>query len=311
MNWIKQNQFLTGFFAIMVVGVGVLGYLFFSAMSAAEEATNTYNTTASTLTNLQSQNIARTQQSLTALTKQRDEAVQATKDFQGLLSKWSFPFEDMTPEQFQDRLRKSRTALLEKGGVATVFPKEKFYVGFDEYETQPPIKEAVPALGRELKAIEWLCTALIDAKVAEVTAIKRTPIAEETGKTAAPQRPGGNQPRSGGGGGGGGGGERRQKLMVANSVDLEIHCSQAALGRFLNSLVDPKVPQFYVLRSVSIKNDQPQGPSRTPPQTADSGNPEGIKKGNYILGEELVTAALRLDIVDFAEPAAPATPAPK
>jgi hypothetical protein len=277
----------------------VLGYLFFAAMSAAEEATTTYNDMSGQLTRLQNEKITRNQKNLQALTAQKDEAVLATKDFQSLLSKWSFPFEDMSPEQFQDRLRKARTALIERGGAVTTFPKEKFFLGFDEYENQPPSKEAVPALGRELKAIDWLCNGLIDAKVAELVSIKRDKIAEETAKPATPAAPGAKP------GGPGGGGGAKPRLLTANGIDLDIHCTQKALGIFLNSLVDSKVPQFYVIRYISIKNEKDKVAKTQvldgPVAVADAG------KGGYFLGEEMLNVSLRMEIVDFAEPA-PATP---
>ena len=37
MNWIKQNKFLSGFIAVMVIGVGALGYLLFTAKSRYDE----------------------------------------------------------------------------------------------------------------------------------------------------------------------------------------------------------------------------------------------------------------------------------
>ena len=34
MNWIKANKFLTGFFGVMIIGLGGLGYFLFSAMGS-------------------------------------------------------------------------------------------------------------------------------------------------------------------------------------------------------------------------------------------------------------------------------------
>jgi hypothetical protein len=310
MNWIKQNTFLTGFFAAMLIGIGGLGYFLISAKGAAEEAKSAYSQTSGELTNLQGQKISRNQQNLTKLNTQRDKAVQVTKEFQSLLTKMSFPIEAMTPEQFQDRLRKARTALIERGGGTTTFPKDKFYVGFEEYENQPPIKEAVPALGRELKAIEWLCNDLIDAKVAEISSIKRDKLPEESGKPAVPAT-GGGAPNRGGGPGGGGQNRRddSRALMTKSGVDLEFRCTQQALAIFLNSLVDPKVPQFYIIRNLTVKNEKDKGPEKFVAAGAPglpAANDVKVNAG-FPLGQEQVLVSMRIEIVDFSEPATPAT----
>src|SRR4029434_3242903 len=53
MNWIKQNTFLAGFIAVMVIGVGALGYLLFSASSHYEEVRTDYAAKAKELNRLE------------------------------------------------------------------------------------------------------------------------------------------------------------------------------------------------------------------------------------------------------------------
>ena len=42
MNWIRENKFLAVFFAVLVVGAGVLGYLLFSASGSFSEGPKTF-----------------------------------------------------------------------------------------------------------------------------------------------------------------------------------------------------------------------------------------------------------------------------
>ena len=53
MNWIKQNKFLSGFIAVMVIGVGALGFLLFQAQSRYGEARTEYESKASELNRLE------------------------------------------------------------------------------------------------------------------------------------------------------------------------------------------------------------------------------------------------------------------
>ena len=53
MNWIKANKFLTGFLAVMLVGIGALGYLLLTASGAYDSATENYNSKATEFNRLE------------------------------------------------------------------------------------------------------------------------------------------------------------------------------------------------------------------------------------------------------------------
>ena len=306
MNWIKENKFLTGFFAVMLVGLGGLGYFLFSAMGSFDEATNRYNTLATELSRLQNLPVSPSQKNLAALGEQKDEAVKTIAAFQSSLAAKTFPYEPMEPAQFQDKLKATKTAVVEKASGSPKLP-DKFFLGFDPYETRPPDnKEVAALLGHELKAIEWLFMQLIESKVTEVKSIKRDSLPEEGGK--------------------GRGGDKADKkgraLVNSHTVDLVLQCQQKALGVFLNTLVSPKAPQFYIVRTLSLKNQTEKGPPKVannapPPPPSPSPAPNGVAApspapqapqsvSTYIVGEEQLEVTLQIEIVDFAEP----TPTP-
>lgn len=61
MNWIKENKFLTGFFAAMLVGLGVFGSFLYSAMGTFDEATTRYDGLSSELSRLQNLTVSPSQ----------------------------------------------------------------------------------------------------------------------------------------------------------------------------------------------------------------------------------------------------------
>ena len=75
MNWIKENKFLSGVFAVLLLGVGTLGYLLFTALGSFDEATATYNQQAGELSRLQNLPLSPNRKNLDALIAQKKEAV--------------------------------------------------------------------------------------------------------------------------------------------------------------------------------------------------------------------------------------------
>jgi len=309
MNWIKANKFLTGFFAVMLVGIGVLGYFLFSASSAFDAADENYQQKAGELHRLRTLPLYPNPKNLKALEAQKDEAAQLVAGFQEKLTTRDFKADEITPQEFQDRLKKAVTDIVAKAADAHMeLPKDKFYLGFDPYETRPPGPEAVGPLTRQLKAIEWVMEKLIDAKITRLTSFKRTPLPEE--KTGAGTS--GRDNRGPGQGQGQGRGQGREELVSRFPVDLELVGRQKSIGEALDSFVNASGPPFLIPRVVRFTNQKSKGPERTlatAPGTIVPGQPAAAL--GYIVGEELVEAKMRLEIVEFAAPKEVAASKPK
>lgn len=292
MNWIKANKFLSGFFAVMLVGIGVLGYFLLSASSAFDAADDSYREKASELSRLRHLPLYPNAKNLKALEAQKKEAAKMVSDFQAQLATREFPADEITPQQFQDKLKEAVTKTMEKAEAAHMeLPKEKFYLGFDPYEIRPPEPEAVGPLSRQLKAIQWVIEKLIEAKITRLASLKRTPLPEEKSLASATNaRKPGREERSG------------RELVSKFPVDIEIAARQKSVADALNVIVGPSAPQFYILRVVRFKNQNPKGPDRVAPGAPASATGQPAAPVGYILGEELVEASLRLEIVEFTPP---------
>ena len=197
MNWAQANKFLTGFIVVMVIGVGALGFEVFSARSALVAADDLYRSKATEYNRLRRLVPYPSVGNLREFEKQKQQAAEAVTAFQTELAKREFPLEPITPEQFQDRLKNSVTAVLAKARESnTTITDAKFYLGFGRYETQPPDKDAATPLGRQLKAIEWVVQQCLASRVTELRDLKRPELPEEKGKAAAASRPA-ERPRTG------------------------------------------------------------------------------------------------------------------
>jgi hypothetical protein len=317
MNWVKENKFLTGYIVGMVVGVGFLGFKVFSASGALDEANTRYTSKASRYNTLRHLAPYPDRENLAVFEQQKNEAAEVITAFQSELAKREFPIEPLSPERFQDKLKTAVTEIRAKAATANVtLPKDKFYLGFDRYETAPPDKDAAALLGRDLKAIHWVIEQLINAPIAELRELKRPELPEEKGGKVAGG--GGNRPPGQGGGPNRPGGNRsaRQDLVSSHSFDVVVICKQRQLANVLNSIISAKAPQFYIPRAVRVTNQNPKGPPRevADPNVAAAAAaadakvvPKGAGDIHYIVGEEMVEASLRLEIVDFAEPSASKT----
>jgi hypothetical protein len=309
MNWVKENKFLTGFFAVLLIGVGVLGYEVYSASSDYDEASTKYTGASAEYNRLRHLIPYPNRQNLDAYQEQKKQAAEVIDAFEADLAKKEFPFEPMTPPVFQDKLKASVSAVRAKAQEAGINLLEtKFYLSFDKYETVPPSDEAATPLGRELKAIEWVVNQYLSqpsSTMQSIVSLKRDDLPEERG----PARTGGQGGRGpnaggpgrqgpGGAGGGGSGGSERRGLVKYHSFDIAVICKPAALKEVLKNITGPKAPQFYVLRQIRIHNQKEKGP----PRAGDPNVPEEKRGVQYIVGEEWIEVTARYDVVDFAAP---------
>ena len=262
MNWIKANKFLTAFYAVMLVGVGALGFLLFTARSHYTEVRTTYEEQSTELNRLLSLAPYPDPANVQKMEVQRKAHQDAITALRKSLVANEIPLEQMSEVQFQDKLRESVTRVTakaaEKGMV--IAEKEKFYMGFALYETQPPRPEAAPLLGRQLKAIELVVMQLIESKVTSLDKLDRPPLPEESEKrsAAAPDARGEGRPKSD---------KPESQLVAVRPFDIHFTADQDFFTTILNRLVNNKT-QFYIPRLIEVENSEPKAPSRSDTATA-------------------------------------------
>jgi hypothetical protein len=187
-------------------------------------------------------------------------------------------------------------------------------MGFDQYQSKPPKESAAPALLRELRAIEVVVNLLLEAKEAELVEINRSELKEEKNQPDAPRKDekGGNP---------------RKKLVQKAEFQIKFKTNQERFQKVFNEIISNK-QQFFIVRNLFVKNEKidppskvaalpPQGgPTATPPTPTSPGNPvtpppppaREARTTNLesVFGTEKVEVTLDIDILEIAEPAAPA-----
>jgi hypothetical protein len=262
MNWIKANKFLTAFFAVMLVGVGALGYLLFTARSHYADVRTQYEEQSAELNRLLSLAPYPAPENVQKMEVQRKAHQDAITALRKSLVANEIPLEEISEVQFQDRLRESVTRVTAKAAEKGVLigEKEKFYMGFAVYETQPPRPEAAPLLGQQLKAIELVVMQLIESKITLLEKLDRPPLPEESEKraAAAPDGRGDGRPKSD---------KPENQLVAVRPFDIHFIADQDFFATILNRLVNNKT-QFYIPRVIEIENSEEKAPSRSETATA-------------------------------------------
>jgi len=293
MNWFKENPFLSGLVAVALVGAGALGYLISQAAMSYSASLETYTVAVGKLHGLQNKVPFPSKENLKAIETGLADYSAHILALQTQLSKMEIPLDEkVTPQQFQDGLRTAVNDIRAKADAGRVKLPDKFYFGFDQYQTQVPTEQAAPALFRQFQVIQSLVARLVDFKVSSVDSVVRPPLPEE-----------GRESKKS---------DSSDPVVKRFPFEISFTAEQGKIRAAFNSLLgsDP----FLIVRSLGIQNTNPQAPAKVSgdssakpanPFPSAAGDKEDEKKSlQVILGRELLKTTLRMEMLDFSEPAA-------
>ena len=323
MDWIRNNKFMAGFLAFMVVGVGLLGYLLYTSYSRYDDVAQQYDRQVAELNRLQGLQPFPDDKGLKKFTELRHNYASAVSTLQSQLAAYEPPPENppLTPIQFAEKLRKSVEDVSGAAQNVGMALPENFYLGFEQYRGAPPEAAATPLLSEELDAINDLVGLLLKQHVERLNAISRGRLPHEAGAVVAapaaavPPRPG---PKAE---------SPAAELVVRYPVDISFTAQPSAFRAILNEITSAK--RLYVIRALQVKNQMDKAPLREDPNAAvvggidpaaaaapepPSADQNGVpvpplpKKGSaplrYIVGLEKIDADLRIELVKVEPPAA-------
>ena len=290
MSWVSENKFLTGFGAVMLAGVGTLGYFTYSAMDKADAATAEYKAATAQLKKLNETKPGLMPSNLKELVTQKTELADKISAFKKELKARVLPSETITKAAFQNLLKDTVAQISTKAAAANVERPTNFYLGFDRYQSQPPDDKATSALARELHAIEAVMNVLIKTGNIDLEEFHREPLPEEGGAKLGKQRSSG------------------EHGIERNTLRLKFTSKDDALRGVLTGLANHK-QQLFVIRTVAVQNKVTESPPRTAPAGAAPilpQNPPTPHDGplSYIFGIEKITSTIELEILNFEEPKA-------
>jgi hypothetical protein len=311
MSWIQENKFLAAFGGFMLVGAGALGYLTMDAGGAYEKAAKNYEEKASELTRLHGLKPYPSEENLKAYKAQEKELKDKIDALHKDLAANQIKQEPSSATAFQDKLKETVTRVLAKAHEVGLHLPDKFYMGFEQYQSTPPKDVAASALAWELRAMTLVMDLLLEVKDVEVTGMSRGELKEEKKLPAADPKDKGKK-----------GDEEKKKLVQKSDFQVKFKTSQDRFQKVLNEIVGNK-QQFYIVRNLSVKNEKDKPPSKVvvapaaPPApapgtptpaapAAPAAAPAATPGTNLesIFGTEKVEVTLDIDIVQFAEPKA-------
>ena len=279
MNWFRENRFLGAFLAAL--GVGALASLIFLgwAKSGFEDAKGQFDQQATEMAQLQRHNPFPTEANLRKMKAQAEEYAAAFTAFKEDLKTHALPVPaEMKPNEFQARLRQAMTSVSEKARANKVRLPDNFFLGFEDFGAALPDTEAAPLLGQQLAQVELLVNLLIDARVDAVTSLQRVAATPDEGATAAGRAP--------------------KPLLAKAVIDLAFSGTPGASRRVLNQ-ISTVSEQLYVIRTLHVLNEKETGPPRAGTGAAPIGNAAANSALNFIVGNERVQTAARIEMMRF------------
>lgn len=291
MNWFRANRFLGTF--LLMAGIAVIAALafLFMARSNWNDAATRFDTDVAELGRLQRLNPFPSEDNLRKMKVHAEDYAAAVAKLKEDLKTRVLPAVQIAPSEFQTRLRVATAGVVERAHANKVKLPEVFFLGFDEYASALPDNAAAPALAQELSQIELLAGILVDARVDAVTALRRNAAATAAQNTTAPKP----KPAD----------ARGPKTIERSVVDLSFVSTPAAARRVLNQIATAE-KQFYIVRLLHVRNEKDKGPAREAGQVDDAApqqpaaKPANAAAVNFIVGNEKIETAMRVEIVRFA-----------
>src|SRR6266704_3568217 len=278
MNWYRENRWLGNFLIAFAVTALLSLWFLFGARSGFTEASAQFNEAATERNRLEHLNPFPNEGNFRKTRIALDDYSATLTKLKADLRAQVLPVEPIAPNEFQSRLRRAIVNTTEKARANRVKLPENFHLGFDEFRTTLPTTAAAPLLGQELAQVELLFGILIDARVDAIAAVKRTaPPAQATAAPTPSKKPSGPANAA------------PPALVERSIVDVTFTASPSALRKVLNQIASSD-RQFFIVRTLYVRNEQQKGPSReqsnaAPAAATPTAPTSGLK---FVVGNEHV-----------------------
>ena len=290
MNWYRENRWLGNFLIGFGIALLVALWFLFHAQSGFADAATQFSAAATERNRLEhltpfpnEENFRKTQEAL-------DTYVASLNKLKEELKAQAVPVSPLAPNEFQSRLRQAIVGTTEKARTNRVKLPENFHLGFDEFTTALPTSDANAAsLGQELGQVELLLGILIDAKVDGIATLRRGPLPSETAAATTPAAPTPAKKPAG------------PPVIERAIVDLTFTASPSAMRKVLNQIANFD-RQFFIVRTLYVRNEQLKGPSREQSNAAAPSAPAATTPTSaikFIVGNEHIETTARIELVRF------------
>lgn len=214
----------------------------------------------------------------------------------------------LAPNEFQSHLLQAITATAENARANRVKLPDNFKLGFDEFVSNLPKTEDAPGLGQELAQIQLLLNLMIESRIDAITMFRRVGHEATPGASPAPsmsQPPVAVVPARPGASPAG------PKSVERRAVEFSVAGPPSAARKLVNGIASAN-DQFFIMRTLHVKNQKDKGPVRegaaagtTPPPIAtpipNPAAPAATPSGaiQFIVGNEHLNLSARVELIDF------------
>lgn len=291
MNWYRENRWLGNFLIAFAAGLLIALSFLFHAKGDYSDAAAQFNEVATECARLEHLNPFPNEENFRKIqTALENYGATLNKTKEDLKSQ-AVPLAPLAPNEFQTRLREAIANVTERARANRVKLPENFHLGFDEFTASLPDAAASPVLGQQLGQVESLANILIDNRVDGITDLKRPPSPAPV-SSIGPAAPAGRKASP-----------DNAKVIEPAVIDVAFTASPTALRKVLNQIASFD-RQFFIVRTLHVRNDQQKGPSRdqagaaatASPAPNAASSPGAIK---FIVGNEHLEAAASVELVRF------------
>lgn len=290
MSWFKENPILSVILLVCLLIAGAIAYYASEAAATYQAAHDSLTSQINAFSSLQKKSPYPTEENLKIITASRDKYAEALAGLKETILKMEATLEPITPQEFQDKLREGVNDLSKTAKEKNIKLPEKFFFGFDEYQSQLPSPEAAPALNRYFKVLQKLLQSLVSLPVESINILEReavteaapTPTPQPTAKKTAATPPTPSAPP-----------------ILSTRFKLSFTAPQEKMRAAINLI--PKSEAFLIIRSLVMENTKPAAPSKKEAIPPTGGNKKSANL-QVLLGNESVKTDLSLEILDFPNP---------
>jgi len=285
MIWFKENPILSPILLSCLMIAVAIGYFASEASTVYNSAFEALDSQIKNASSLQKKSPS--QDNLNIITEGAKNYARELKTLKEKLDALDPSHASITPQEFQDKLREGVNALAKTAKEKNIKLPEKFFFGFDEYQSQLPSPETAPALNREFQILQKLLQNLLALDVESINLLERNaPTASVPTPTPTPP-PSQNksQPSS----------TPSSPPILSAMFNLSFTASQEKTRSAINLI--PKNEAFLIIRSLTMENTKPAAPSKKDPTIPSKDkSPTSLQ---VLLGNESVKTDLTLEIMDF------------
>jgi hypothetical protein len=289
MNWFKENPLIAAIALTALLGTIGSGFLLMHEIDQHNSAVGELTIASDKLRTLQKMDPYPDADNLESIEVSVNDYSKAIADFTKHLNALEVPLnKEINPQEFQDGLREAVNKLQSEAHKNNVSLPEKFFFGFEAYQSQLPTQDEVKELHREFLAIEGLLSAIIPLGISSIDTLVRNQDSESIALIQNPKI-------------------EPTEPVKFKSFTLAFTASQNSLIKAFDKIPgSDDSPRFLVLRNLTIENTSPTAPKKTSPDRPGDPSPNSYnlkpaasEKLPLILGNESVKATMLFEVPDF------------